>query len=372
MRHASFELYQVGKSLRSGWRSIMSENSHTRDLTEEALEACIEFDWRKTFPPDRLSSYFARLANRFLKKRGYIVQDKTYFENVQAMLNFSRTNQRMIESSIMIQRYPERFDATYALFEDDESRKTFDWYIQNRVAFAHLFGFANEIFPSPVSKSDFKKMKSQQKVKAAEEGFPLDSLALFAFGQYDLPEYGASVQKGDVVIDVGGCSGDTAWKFRQSAGDTGKIYVFEPVSAHFEKIQGICKERGWHNVEALPYGLWNEQATANITVDGGSSTIISEQNGIPTEKIELMPLDTIVKKHELNRIDFIKMDIEGAEQNALLGCRETIERFAPKLAISIYHLGDDMVRIPQIINEMQVNYSFYSDETVFYAVPKQR
>lgn len=71
------------------------------------------------------------------------------------------------------------------------------------------------------------------------------------------------------------------------------------------------------------------------------------------------------------------MDIEGAEQNALLGCRETIERFSPRLAISIYHLADDMVRIPAILNEMRVDYNFYLrhytyffGDTVLYAVPR--
>jgi hypothetical protein len=76
------------------------------------------------------------------------------------------------------------------------------------------------------------------------------------------------------------------------------------------------------------------------------------------------------------KITFIKMDIEGAEIDALIGAKETILRWKPKLAISIYHSNEDMVRIAEYIHEIMPEYKLYvrhcnkypfAHETVLYA-----
>ena len=56
---------------------------------------------------------------------------------------------------------------------------------------------------------------------------------------------------------------------------------------------------------------------------------------------------------------FLKMDIEGAEYNALLGAEQTIRRHSPKLAICVYHGYDDLWRIPALIESFNPNYTFY-------------
>lgn len=286
------------------------------------------------------------------------------------------TRRRLIETATMILRYPECFDATYALLTDDESRDVFDWYICHRITSSFLLGYGDYIYPSPITAPVFAKAREEQKSVAAETGFSANSLAMLALGQYCLPGRGACVREGDVVLDVG-CSGDTAWMFRKQTGDGGRVYVFEPISAQIAAIQVKCRENSWDNVEVLPYGLWDEPSSAEIAVAGACSSLMTSRKGVPTETIALMPLDVVVRERQWDRVDFIKMDVEGAEQKALVGCRETIERFAPRLAISIYHLGDDMVRIPQLINGMHVDYRYYlrhysdySGETVFLRRPE--
>lgn len=76
------------------------------------------------------------------------------------------------------------------------------------------------------------------------------------------------------------------------------------------------------------------------------------------------------------KVTFIKMDIEGAEYEALLGAKETIQKNKPKLAISIYHKPEDIISIPKLIKSMVPNYRLYirhysnaDNETVLYAIP---
>ena len=72
---------------------------------------------------------------------------------------------------------------------------------------------------------------------------------------------------------------------------------------------------------------------------------------------------------------FIKMDIEGAELEALKGSREIIQRYRPRLAISAYHKKEDLVELPLYIKELVPEYKLYirhysnaGVETVLYAV----
>lgn len=83
-----------------------------------------------------------------------------------------------------------------------------------------------------------------------------------------------------------------------------------------------------------------------------------------------MKLDTIVEMLGLERVDFIKMDIEGAEVDALLGAEETIKRFKPKLAICTYHRPTDPIEIRKILLNYNPNYRFKElkrGERVLYA-----
>jgi hypothetical protein len=81
-------------------------------------------------------------------------------------------------------------------------------------------------------------------------------------------------------------------------------------------------------------------------------------------------------KNEKEPVTFIKMDLEGAELNALKGAEQTIKEQKPKLAISIYHKPEDIWEIPNLLLELVPDYKFYirhytliGAETVLYALP---
>ena len=89
--------------------------------------------------------------------------------------------------------------------------------------------------------------------------------------------------------------------------------------------------------------------------------------------IETRTIDSSVDSRE--RITFIKMDVEGAELQSLMGAQNTIQRYRPKLAICIYHKREDMTQIPLYIKSLIPDYKLYVrhysnnvNETVLYAV----
>jgi hypothetical protein len=105
---------------------------------------------------------------------------------------------------------------------------------------------------------------------------------------------------------------------------------------------------------------------------GPSTNLEFERESV--DGAETISIDDYVARQGLTRVDFIKMDIEGAEDAALSGAAETIRRFRPKLAISAYHKPDDMIVLPRRIRSILPAYSFYlehytihQEETVLYA-----
>ena len=75
-------------------------------------------------------------------------------------------------------------------------------------------------------------------------------------------------------------------------------------------------------------------------------------------EIEVVPLDDLVRELKLERVDFIKMDIEGAERHALAGARETLRSFRPRLMLDSYHRPDDMTAFRDVIRGAVPSYQY--------------
>jgi hypothetical protein len=92
------------------------------------------------------------------------------------------------------------------------------------------------------------------------------------------------------------------------------------------------------------------------------------EQGLPTRTI-----DGLVRSHEIEHIDLIKMDIEGSELAALRGAENSLRRWRPKLAISLYHRPEDFFAIPLWLKSLDCgyrlflnHYSIHHEETVLY------
>ena len=99
---------------------------------------------------------------------------------------------------------------------------------------------------------------------------------------------------------------------------------------------------------------------------GGSSYVIERKNSKEV-KVQAVTLDEYVKEHNIQKIDFIKADIEGAERNLLLGAKTVLKEFAPQLSICTYHLPDDPRVIRKIILDANPKYKIIQVKAKLYA-----
>lgn len=187
------------------------------------------------------------------------------------------------------------------------------------------------------------------------------------------------------VYDAGFCNGVHSLLFKKNFKNLKKLYAFEPT---YEKFKIDIYDKLITNAnfcEIIELGLWNEETElcfAENPKDPCCSRIVNpdsklKKNEILT-KIKTTTIDLFRNRNLNEKIDFIKMDIEGAELPALKGGIETIKKDRPQLAISIYHSVEDFLEIPKFLHQELENYTFkighYSPtkvETVLYAIPNE-
>ena len=168
-------------------------------------------------------------------------------------------------------------------------------------------------------------------------------------------KFDVTVKSGDVVIDAGAWIGDFS---AYAASKDAIVYAFEPVMETFIWLQK-CAELNDGRIYPVQKGLSDSdgelQITINETNSGANSFIITNANHC--DKITVTSLDKFVEENKIEKIDFIKADIEGAERNMLWGATKVLQTFAPKLAICTYHLPDDPEVLEKIIKDANPNYT---------------
>lgn len=181
------------------------------------------------------------------------------------------------------------------------------------------------------------------------------------------------LHENEVFVDAGVLNLYTSLRFieecRKNKIENFKIYAFEPDYISYQRCLDIQKQMSDVDLQLYNKGLWHENAMLQFDEMGNGGSHITQQT--TSTSIEVTSLDNCVT----DKVTFIKMDIEGAELNALKGSKEIIKRYKPRLAISIYHKKEDLIEIPAYINEIVPEYRLYirhysnaAIETILYAV----
>lgn len=205
---------------------------------------------------------------------------------------------------------------------------------------------------------------------------------LFVDKQYEYHSNNRHIktEKGDVVLDCGACWGDTTLYFANEVGEKGKVYSFEFIPDNIAVFnKNMSMNKNLHKKVTLVKQPISEISGEKIYYkdDGPGSKVSNEKFDLFDGECETNTIDDFIKNNNLDRVDFIKMDIEGSESSALIGALNTIKTFNPKLAISIYHGPglNDFINIPRFIDELNLGYKFYlghatihKEETVLFGI----
>lgn len=181
----------------------------------------------------------------------------------------------------------------------------------------------------------------------AETTYCLDYTIFAPEAQYMLA--GFTPGKGDITIDGGCYDGAVARDYSQMGAD---VYAFEMDGVNYPACSEAGKEYGFY-VENK--GLWCGRMTQKYAVSDTSSRVSDCGNAIA----EFVDIDSFAVEKRLPRVDCIKMDIEGAELEALKGAASVISRFKPKMAISAYHKPEDSWTLARYIRSLRPDYEFY-------------
>lgn len=193
-------------------------------------------------------------------------------------------------------------------------------------------------------------------------------LSLSPYEQYHHPLVDAAL--GDTVFEGGLCTGETTHIFARLVGDSGRVYGFEPIG----EFAACCTESlaGHPNVIIEAAGLWSGK-NSFLFDQRGSASRVGVREGGSGALCPVTSLDAYVAEKRIS-CDLIKLDVEGAETEALKGAMQTIRRDRPKLQISVYHLPDDYIQIPLTLMRENLGYAFYMghhslsfSETCLYA-----
>jgi FkbM family methyltransferase len=236
-----------------------------------------------------------------------------------------------------IKKNIEKFYDTYCLLDDQYSRDVLLAYLT-----AKITGVPDEYYDYVIP----------------DQYFPKDIIKL---------------NSDEVFVDAGAYTGDTILRFLKIAGGKYKaIYAFEPEDASYNAMADMAALEKLNNIFLFKKGVWKEKKSMCFKVDTESS-VRSSLSNTGNVTLEVDAIDNIMNG---TAVTYIKMDIEGAEFEALSGAEKTIKKAKPKLAICVYHKSDDLITIPQYLNSL-AGYKLYlrphlfiTQELVLYAVAK--
>jgi len=174
---------------------------------------------------------------------------------------------------------------------------------------------------------------------------------IIAFGGYELALQRfieKEIHSGMICLDVGANMGAVALHLAKRVGETGKVYGFEPVPANARRLREHTAKNAFENrLQVMECALSDTDASLELLVaapshvNQGMGSLVEVDHGDLTHKIavQALRLDSFCDRHSLTKIDFIKVDIQGAEPLFLAGAQETLRRLCPKLIMEVAPSG---------------------------------
>lgn len=276
----------------------------------------------------------------------------------------------------------EKFDNLYNMLEDEYSKYLLEKNVRNRYILAFNKGVCHNLkkeiifgLKCPVTSTLSWILKFIHFIVFKRASYPKEIGAWALFHVIRLEQYNIKnifeVKDDAIVFDIGAYRGDTAYYFSKNCNKDAQIYCFEPDNNAFEILKNVCKKYNLDNTKQYNILFLDRQKKINFTNMGN----------LTVEK-EAITVDDFILANNITRLDFIKMDVEGAEKTILEGGKNAIKTLRPALAIAIYHGGDlffeDFITVPTLIKNITPNYKYFlrsfipwGGEVILYCIPNK-
>ena len=215
-----------------------------------------------------------------------------------------------------------RFEAVYDLLADDESKRIYENVISYK-----LTGDIRYLWQSESEKKTvYEEILDCKKIKS--------------------------------YLDLGAYNGDTAREMLLYNPDLQSAIALEPDARNFRKLNDYAQTVQNCDIKCINAGAWNEKTTLLFDASGNRNAGIVSKGNI-VSKIKEVPVVSVDEVLNGESVDYIKYDVEGSEKEALWGSKNTIQMYAPKLLVSLYHRSEDLFVLPQLVKELNEDYSLY-------------
>ncbi|MCH9809558.1 MAG: FkbM family methyltransferase [Alphaproteobacteria bacterium] len=375
-------LQQIGdrQSDQKTWRDFILEKARFHAATPVRMRTDAGFPWSQidvplpevlpAAPPGLIDRLTGRPA---APRPGEVERGATEAE-------LRRIQDRHIRN---FERNAEKSYAVRALFEDDLSRMIFDETIVLRLAgHRHVIGprvhfdrvltplcqtpfehkdFPNSYLGTPLVEMTVEMQSGNHSIRinlVVPEGF---ETSFNTWRQYFQTRGEADFvpKEGDVIFDCGACIGDMSAVYSGLASSSGHVYAFDPIPLHtrFCALQAALNPEGVAPITPVNFAVGNE--TCELPPGEVEDINTVSPGGLQIDRFNITRLDDFVAREGLTRVNFIKMDIEGAEPDALEGAANLLRTHKPKLAISTYHRPDQFWSIPLQIKKLNPEYRLF-------------
>jgi FkbM family methyltransferase len=288
------------------------------------------------------------------------------------------------EKVIWFDSNAEKLFSTRELLEDDLSKLKYDLYIVLKVVGHNKYFYPRTNFSEFLTINSEVNISNEANLSDIYGDFTLKNYNLKLFTNSDvsinLVTYAEFIsltnlwmqyfvqntnlnfipKSGDTVFDCGACLGDTAMLFLACVGADGQVHTFDPVPLHNRYI---------HYQASLNPTLSSALSINQLAVGDEDKKFEGEvkdvdsvtAGGLTISDFSMTTIDKYCEINRVSKIDFIKMDIEGAESSALRGAAKIIDEVKPKLSIAAYHKDDDLWEIPYLMKKLNPEYKIYFD-----------
>lgn len=165
------------------------------------------------------------------------------------------------------------------------------------------------------------------------------------------------VSPGDVVFDIGANVGYYAVPFALSIGPNGRLFAFEPNPRIAERLSAHLELNGLMNVTVVPTALGSQNTEMELFVppndDPGSATLIQDwrkETAVEKHKVSVIRLDDYVVDQDIDRVDLIKLDVEGFELDVLSGAEHILRHHRPRVMVEAW--GDSLAGSNRTIDDL--------------------